>query len=95
MKTGFCIVLNIKTSSGFEPFGKFFLGEDAGAAATLFTHLKGSEEADETDMLQLDFMEMKDELPVNVRMLHCTLDEMTENCKLITKETFKRMNLKS
>ncbi|RYG54468.1 MAG: hypothetical protein EOO01_01480 [Chitinophagaceae bacterium] len=95
METGFYIILNIKTGTGFEKYGKFFIGEDAAIANNIFNSLKGQEEADDNNLLQIDFMEMKDNLPQNVRLLSCTLDEMTENFRIITKEIFKRFNLKS
>ncbi|PZR22664.1 MAG: hypothetical protein DI535_25610 [Citrobacter freundii] len=93
METGFYITLNIKTATGFEKYAKFFIGEDRASALTIFNSLKGESEADEKNFLQLDFMEIKDKLPLNVKMLSCTLDEMTENFRIITKEIFKRFNL--
>lgn len=93
METGFYIILNIKTATGFEKYGKFFIGHDPAVAQAIFKSLKGMEDAEERNLLQLDFMEMKDSLPLNVKMLSCTLDEMAENFRIITKETFKRFNL--
>lgn len=93
METGFYITLNIKTTTGFEKYAKFFIGEDRTSALSIFNTLKGESEADERNFLQLDFIEMKDKLPLNVKMLSCTLDEMTENFRIITKEIFKRFNL--
>lgn len=93
METGFYITLNIKTATGFEQYAKFFIGEDAAISQSIFKSLKGESQADEKNFLQLDFIEMKDKLPLNVKMLSCTLDEMTENFRTITKEIFKRLNL--
>ena len=93
MDTGFFIELNIKTGTGFEKYGKFFIGEDATIANNIFKNLKGLEEANDKNFLQIDFIEKKDNLPVNVRLRSCTLDEMTENFRIITKEIFKRFNL--
>jgi hypothetical protein len=93
METGFFIVLNIKTGTGFEKYAKFFIGEDATIAKNIFKSLKGMEEADEKNFLQLDFIEKKDNLPVDVKLRSCTLDEMTENFRIITKAIFKRFNL--
>lgn len=93
MGTGFYIVLNIKTATGFEKYGKFFIGEDATTANTIFKSLKGSEEPNEKNLLQIDLMEIRNQLPLNVKLLSCTLDEMTENFRIITKEIFKRYNL--
>jgi hypothetical protein len=39
-------------------------------------------------------METKNGLPVNMQMIGCSLEDLAENCKIITKETFKLFNLK-
>ena len=44
-------------------------------------------------VLQMDLMETKNNLPVNIKVLGCTLEEMAENCKTIAKETFKIFTL--
>jgi len=93
MRAGFYIVLNIKTATGFEKYGKFFIGEDAAISDAIFKSLSGSEEPSEKNLLQIDLIEIKHDLPVNVKLLSCTLDEMTENFRIITKEIFKRFNL--
>ncbi|MCG2617998.1 hypothetical protein LZZ85_27090 [Terrimonas sp. NA20] len=94
MERGFYITLNIKTGSGFEKYGKFFVGEDEDTSLAIFRKMKGTEDADDKNFLQVDFVEMKETLPLNIKMLSCTLDEMTENFRTITKEIFKRFNLK-
>jgi len=55
--------------------------------------LRGNEKVSETDILHLDFMEIKKNLPANIKMINCTLAELTENCKVITREVFKFFNL--
>lgn len=93
METQFYILLTMKTVKGTETFAKFFIGNHREWAYTLFQQLKGSEEADENNILFLDFMETKEGLPLNLKMKSCTLDQVVENCKLITKEMFKLNNL--
>lgn len=93
MQTHFCIKLNIKTSNGFETFGKFLLCENRKTAASIFSKLKGTSKVDERNVLYIELCEMKDELPLNVQMLTCTLDELAENCRIITREIFKLHNL--
>ena len=93
MEATYYIVLNIKTANGFESFGKFYIGNDRDFANSLFLKLKGDEEVNESDVLHLDFMETRYNLPVNIKMINCTLDELSENCKIITKEVFKFFNL--
>ena len=62
-------------------------------ALSIFTQLEGSDEVQEADILQLDFIEMHNELPLNVKIKHCTLSQMATNCHFITKEVFKFRNL--
>ncbi|MDX2045379.1 MAG: hypothetical protein SFU87_01250 [Chitinophagaceae bacterium] len=92
-ETVFYILISIKTADGFESFAKFYIGNNRNFASTLFRRLKGRREVDENSVLTFDLMETKDGLPVNMQLLSCSLDELTENCKLITKETFKLINL--
>jgi hypothetical protein len=93
METAFYIVLNIKTGNGFESYGRFFIGNDKNFAHSIFQKLKGTKEVNEGDMLHLDFMETKNNLPVNIELINCSLEEMSENCKIITREVFKLFNL--
>jgi hypothetical protein len=92
MKTTFYIVLNMKTAAGFEGYGRFFIGNDRDAAYGLYAKLKGSEILREEDVLHLDLMEMTEGLPLNIRVISCTLAELTSNCRTITTEVFKFLN---
>ena len=94
METTFYIKFTIKTPKGFESFGQFFIGNNREAAAAIFEKLKGAHDVDESTILQLDFIETKNELPVNIKVLQCTLNEMAENCKIVTKEVFKSFVLR-
>jgi|GEM_PF-98879 len=89
METTFYIVLNIRTVAGFESFAKFFIGNKRDFAYGLFKELKGSPDDSDDYVLQLDLMETKENLPLNLQMIGCTLDQLAENCKIIAKETFK------
>lgn len=93
METTYYIVLNMKTVNGFESYGRFFIGNNKEFAQSLFLKLKGTEEVNETDILHLDFMQTKYSLPVNIKMINCTLEELSVNCRIITKEVFKFFNL--
>jgi hypothetical protein len=92
-ETTFYIVLNLKTCAGFESYGRFFIGNKREIAEALFANLKGNKEVDESTILTLDMVETINNLPVNMDVLGCSLDQMAENCKLITKETFRMLNL--
>ncbi len=94
VETRYYIKFTLKTANGFESFGQMFIGNDKTTAYDIFSRLKGNEEVNETNILQLDFIETKEGLPVDLKVLHCTLNEMSENCKIITKEVFKYFNLR-
>ena len=93
-QTTFDIVLNLRTSDGYESFGKFFLGDNRKFANHIFSQLNGRKNVSEKSILQLDLVETTNGLPLNVQMISCSLEELAENCRIITKETFKRINLK-
>lgn len=88
MKTQFFIALNIKTADGPETISRFRIGNNLEQARQIFYLLKGDDTVTEATILYMDFMEMKDGLPVNLKMISCTLDQLAENCKIITKELF-------
>ena len=89
----FYIVLNVKSGKDFQTFGKFFLGSHRKFADSVFKKLKGNKKVSNASVLYIELMETNNELPVNIQVLSCTLDELSENCKMITKETFKQCNL--
>ena len=90
----FYALLSIRTADGFESFGKFDLGKNRKAAAAIFKQLKGTPVVNENTMLTVDLVETVNELPLNLNILGCTLEEMAYNCKIMVKERFKSLNLK-
>jgi len=76
-----------------ESIGKFYVGDNRDYAYALFEKLNGADEISEKDVLFLDFMETVDSLPYNLKMKSCTLNQLGENCKTITKELFRLNNL--
>jgi len=89
----FYVLVSVKTENGFEIFGKFNLGNSRRAAAAVFRRLKGSPDIDRKTMLTMELMETVNQLPVNLHIIACTLEELAYNCKIITMETFKLHNL--
>ncbi|MDI3321437.1 hypothetical protein [Pinibacter soli] len=89
MRTGFYIIINIKTCEGIEPFGTLEIGKDRVFARRLFGLLKGRPVNSDEGVIHLDLMETKDGLPMNLEVLYCTLAELGENMQIITKEVFK------
>jgi hypothetical protein len=94
MGTQFYIVLNLNTGKGPESFGQFFIGNNRQRACDIYRQLKGTE-IDGKNVMYLDFMETVEGLPVNLKMITCTLDQLAENCRIITKEVFKIFNLEN
>lgn len=93
METTFYILLSIKTINGLESYGRFNIGNDRAAAYHIFRKLKGTSNIDDKNILYLELMETVDNLPLNIQMLSCSLDNLTENCRIITKEIFNRWNI--
>src|SRR5579862_2576049 len=94
MKTQFYILLSLKTPEGFENYGQYFFGDDREAAYALFDELEGSQQVSPNCLLHVDLMETVDELPVKIKTICCTLDQLAENSKLIAREIFRQKNLK-
>ena len=94
METQFYITLTLKTVKGFESFAKFFIGNDRKRAFEIFRLLRGTHDVSEKNVLYVDFIETQNGLPVNLDVITCTLNELAENCRIITKEIFKSENLK-
>ena len=90
----FYVLLSIRTCDGFENFGKFNLGNKREVASQVFRQLKGNPEVNEKTVLTIELMETINELPLNLNILACTLEELSQNTKIIVKETFKFHNLK-
>ena len=95
MKTAFYILLYMKTPRGIENFARFDIGNKEEWARNLFQKLKGSGDEMEDCILQMDLMETQNNLPLNIKVIGCSLEEMTENCKVIVKELFKISSLES
>lgn len=93
METQFYILLSLKTPQGFVDYGQYFFGNDREAASGLFGQLKGDKNLRETCPLHIDLMETVNELPVRIRTICCTLEELGSNCKLIAREIFRLKNL--
>jgi len=94
MKTQYYILFSLNTPQGFVAYGKYSLGNERDVAYELFRKLSGDENLREGALLHIDLMETVDELPVKIKTLCCTLEELGANCKLIAREIFRIKNLK-
>ena len=95
MATEYRIVLDARTTTGLETIGEFFIGGDRDFAKHLFKTLKGSSNNIDDGMLLMELREITRDLPLDIQMIHCTLDEVAHNCRLITKNQFKTLTLKN
>jgi hypothetical protein len=93
MQTNFYIICHIATPAGPEAYGRFEIGNDREAASRLFARLKGDKEVNVQNMLCLELMETVNNLPVNINVLSCSLDQLTENFRIITKEIFSQKSI--
>ncbi|MBO9632216.1 MAG: hypothetical protein J7578_03805 [Chitinophagaceae bacterium] len=83
----------MKIKGELQNLGKFDLGKDKEGAYALFRKLKGSTDADSSNVLFMELTETVRDLPINIKIISCTLDELASNCRTIAKELFRRNNL--
>lgn len=95
MDTRYYIELSFKMPDGPETIARFFAGESRSEAAAIFHKLNGNKNIDEKDMVFFHFVETNNGLPMNLDMISCTMGQLGENCKMITKELFKLCSLLS
>ena len=93
MDNHFQISLHLTTPSGFETFGTFELGKDREQALAIFSELKGTPEIAKNSILYMVFSEIQAGIPLPIEMMHCTLDELAFNARVITREVFKNLSL--
>ena len=93
METTFYILVHIKTPEQLQTIGKFYIGNDRHFANNLFKQLKGNPSLDKQGVLFIELMETLRGLPVNIQLLACTLNELTDNYRIVTREVFRQLNL--
>lgn len=90
MASQFYVIFNMRHPNGdWQPFGEFFIGRNREDAAYLFSMLKGIPEVQENNPLTIEFVERENGLPVNLDMMNCSLQQLEENTRIITKELFR------
>ena len=93
METAFHILVHVKTPEQLQTIGKFYIGNDRQFSYALFNQLKGRPSSDGPCGLYFELMETLHNLPANILMLSCTLNELKENCGIITLAVFRQFNL--
>jgi hypothetical protein len=95
MSTEYRIAVHARTTSGFDTIGEFYVGTDRQEANQLFKSLNGSADDLKDSVLLMDLRELNRGLLFDIQMIECTLDEIADNCRQITKHQFKTLNLKN
>lgn len=93
MNSRYYLLLSLKTPTGYDAYGQYFLGNDSQVANQLFNQLQGSRQPQGNVLLYIDMMETVNELPQKIKTIGCTLDELAHNTKIIAREIFKLKNL--
>lgn len=93
METKFQISLHIKTPAGFETYGNFDLGPNPEQAMAIVEQFKGTDNISANSILYIDFTEVQNGIPLPLRILHCTLDDIAYNTRIITRDIFKNLSL--
>ncbi|NML23102.1 hypothetical protein HHL16_19650 [Pseudoflavitalea sp. G-6-1-2] len=93
MAQQFFIIIHIRIKGELQSFGKFDLGSNKEAAYDLFSQLKGNSNSDNGNVLFMELTETVNNLPANIRILSCTLDQLAANCRTIAKQLFRNSHL--
>lgn len=88
MDPQFYITITLKTHTGPERFAHFYIGNNRNRAVAIFKQLQGSRQVSEKNIIYFEFLETENELPANLDCITCTLDQLAENCRIITKKFF-------
>ena len=90
----YLLVINMYVGHGYVETGRFYIGHDQNEANVLFEQLTGEKVITNKVLLRLDLISQNPEgLDTVLGYLGCTLGEMSENVKIILKETFRMLNL--
>ena len=93
MDKQYFIELGLKTPEGPQAIAKFSAGDSFKRAGVVFCKLRGHRNIRDSDVIFFSLVETQNGLPVDLDMIGCTLDELGENCKIITTELFKICSL--
>jgi hypothetical protein len=94
MKTIYRVIVNMQIPDGYIETARFFIGNNKDEATEMFELLHGRHLAGKASLLRMDLVAKdNDGIGIVHQSLDCTLKELTENVKIITKETFRLLNL--
>jgi hypothetical protein len=55
----------------------------------VFSRLNGNRNINENNLVYMELLELSNDLPLGIDMIACTLSDIGENVKTITRELFK------
>lgn len=84
----FQFVISIKTPKGYIETGRFFIGDGIRNAIAILEQLEGTN-SNHDPILKLDLIKYGNHDDNVLETLDCTLEQISENVKIITKEVFK------
>ncbi len=86
--TEYLLVLRMTVPGGEKVLGKFFLGESAETALEVYRQLQGTENIEPHHILFFDFIKSCNGLPLDLKLIGCSLEEASANVKIIVKNLF-------
>lgn len=93
MDTTYQIVIQMRALDGIREIGRFLISTDKEFALETFNSLKGKTTHPETQVLRISLLETEGISGSIIGTAGCNLDELSENCKIITRDAFKFFNL--
>jgi len=90
----YSIEVHIPCRDGYIVLATFDLGTCPKIVNELFNELLGSSERSPNRLLRIDLsLNEENDLKIPVRSIHCTLDELADNTRVIIKKAFRALNL--
>jgi len=78
-----------------QTYGFFNIGNSPEFAEKLFDLLAGGNQVSPESVMTIDLVRRENGVPYPLALKHCTLGQLGENVKLISKELFKHINLEN
>lgn len=89
----FIITIDMKVAEGYIEYGRFTINSFQHAAQDIFDQLSGLAYTNNNLLLRLSLIQQGSEPFEVLATKYCTLDELCDNCRLITRALFKCYNL--
>ncbi|MEX6689560.1 hypothetical protein QTN47_18775 [Danxiaibacter flavus] len=94
MKTQYQIECNIRITDGYVELARFQISDSKEDALELFSQLKGALIAEKpTPAIRMHLVDTGQPLETVLAARYCTLCEAKDNFEIITKETFRAINI--